>query len=157
MTVQEHIIINDETNDLSTELINTVRSVIGTAMESENIDTNTEVSITIVDNEKIRLLNRDYRQKDEPTDVLSFPMSEGEEDEWDNMEGMPKLLGDVVISLPRAEEQAKEYGHDLTRELCFLAVHGFLHLIGYDHETKEEEKLMFKKQEEILEKHGIKK
>ena len=84
-------------------------------------------------------------------------MNEGEEMDIHLAEGLPDLLGDIIISLPRAEIQAKEYGHDLKRELCFLAVHGFLHLLGYDHGTEEEEKEMFLKQEDILNQYGIKK
>jgi len=100
------------------------------------------VSITFTDNESIRELNREYRDIDRATDVLSFPM----DDEGDDV-----VLGDIVISLERAKEQAIEYGHSLEREISFLCVHSTLHLLGYDHETGEEdEKEMFMKQEEIL-------
>lgn len=157
MIEQEQVILNDETEQLSDEMIQLVGSVIQTAMKVENIDESSEVSISFVNDEQIQELNREYRQKDEPTDVLSFPMNEGEDVDVDFGDGMPQLLGDVIISIPRVEAQAKEYGHDFKRELCFLAVHGFLHLIGYDHETEAEEAIMFKKQEEILDKHGIKK
>ncbi|MDG5786550.1 rRNA maturation RNase YbeY [Evansella sp. AB-P1] len=147
----------DETNELSEEMMNLVGNVVSTAITVEGINRNVEVSITFVDDERIQELNKEYRMKDQPTDVLSFALNEGDEDEPFVTEGIPELLGDVIISVPRAVDQAKEYGHDLKRELCFLAVHGFLHLIGYDHDTEDREKKMFNKQEEILQKHGIKK
>jgi probable rRNA maturation factor len=102
-----------------------------------------EVSITLTGNEEIREMNAAYRGKDVPTDVLSFPM----DPDWDESY---VLLGDVVISLERAEEQAKDYGHSLNREVGFLTVHGMLHLMGYDHETPEEASVMEACQEEIL-------
>ncbi|TCS94758.1 rRNA maturation RNase YbeY [Hazenella coriacea] len=114
-----------------------------------------EVSVTIVDNETIHNMNQEYRQVDRPTDVLSFPLWEPDE-EWIVSEEEPEVpLGDIVISLPKAEEQAAEYGHSLDREIGFLATHGFLHLLGYDHETPEEETEMFAKQEEILKQTGL--
>jgi probable rRNA maturation factor len=120
-----------------------------------------EVVVTLVDNERIHQLNREYRGVDRPTDVLSFAMNESGEGEMDiymdedDFETYPNMLGDIVISLPKAQEQAAEYGHSLERELGFLAVHGFLHLLGYDHGTEEEEKEMFSRQEEILQKIGL--
>ena len=146
----------DETGELSEELMNLVGNVLDTAIKAEKINEDIELSVTFVNNEKIQMLNRDYRGKDEPTDVLSFAMHEGD-DEQVTAEGMPDLLGDIVISVERAKSQAEEYGHDVKRELSFLAVHGFLHLVGYDHGTEEQETNMFKRQEEILEKHGLKK
>lgn len=114
-----------------------------------------EVSVTIVDNETIRQLNRDYRQVDLPTDVLSFPQWEPGET-MESAGDAPVPLGDIIISFPRAREQAEAYGHSLEREIGFLAVHGFLHLLGYDHETEEEERRMFARQEEILGRVGLK-
>ncbi|WP_078597217.1 rRNA maturation RNase YbeY [Evansella clarkii] len=146
----------DETGKLHEDMLNLVADVLDTAMKMEGIKENSELSVTFVNNEQIQELNRDYRGKDEPTDVLSFALNEGEDDEV-AVEGMPDLLGDIVISVPRAEQQAEEYGHDIKRELCFLAVHGFLHLLGYDHGDEAQEKSMFSRQEEILEKHGLKK
>lgn len=113
-----------------------------------------EVAVTIVDDEEIHRLNREYRQVDRPTDVLSFPQWDPGE-EWGSPQGEPLPLGDIVISLPRAKEQAELYGHSLERELGFLAVHGFLHLLGYDHETAEEEEDMFSRQEAILSQVGL--
>ncbi len=105
--------------------------------------TSGELSITFCDNERIQELNRTYRGIDRKTDVISFPMEDEE------------LLGDIIISIPQAEDQAREYGHSFERELYFLALHGFLHLLGYDHETKEDEKLMFTKQDQVLTDMGI--
>ncbi|MFY0545087.1 rRNA maturation RNase YbeY [Brevibacillus sp. H7] len=129
------------------------------AAESEEVSG--EVVVTLVNNERIHELNRQYRGVDRPTDVLSFAMNEAGEGEMDiyvdeeEIEEFPNMLGDIVISVPKAQEQAKEYGHSLERELGFLAVHGFLHLLGYDHGTEEEEKEMFSRQEAILQKIGL--
>lgn len=104
-----------------------------------------EVAVTICDNEYIRDLNSQYRGIDRATDVLSFPLSD-----FDIPAG-PKSLGDIVISIDKAITQAEEYGHSLRRELCFLCVHSTLHLLGFDHEVGEEERIkMEKMQEEIL-------
>lgn len=133
------------------------------------------VTLTLTDDEGIRELNRQYRGLDKPTDVLSFSLLEGEEpdiqyndeyeaseegaEEWKDEEkaGNPfsELLGDIVISVPRAEAQAEEYGHSFERELGFLFVHGFLHVIGYDHGDDEQEREMFSKQEEVLKEAGL--
>jgi probable rRNA maturation factor len=119
-----------------------------------------EVVVSLVDDARIQELNRDYRDKDAPTDVLSFAIQESDEDEpmilFAEEDDIPvEPLGDVIISIPTAIRQAEEYGHSLERELAFLAVHGFLHLIGYDHLTEEEEKEMFGKQETILANLGL--
>ena len=116
----------------------------------------TILSITFTDNEGIRALNNEYRHKDSATDVLSFPMytmRDGDVPEED----MAAELGDIVLSLERAGEQAKEYGHSFERETAFLTVHSVLHLLGYDHETSpEEEADMFRRQREIMEILGLK-
>ncbi len=120
-----------------------------------------EVAVTFVDDAEIRRLNLEYRGIDRSTDVLSFPMLEPGDEEpeiyYEEDEGgdAGTLLGDIVISLPRAQEQAKEYGHSLEREIGFLFVHGFLHLIGYDHQDEAAEKEMFAKQETILREAGL--
>ena len=120
-----------------------------------------EVALTFVDEERIRELNREYRGIDRPTDVLSFALNEdgGEPDivfdELEDGDPVSGMLGDIVISLERAKAQSEEYGHSLEREIGFLFVHGFLHLLGYDHQTEEEEKIMFGKQEEILRRAGL--
>ena len=107
---------------------------------------NALVSITLIDNKRIHEINKEYRGVDRETDVISFAFMEDETDPIMDLEN----LGEIYISLERAHEQAKEYGHSFLRELSFLTCHGLLHLLGYDHMTKEEEKEMFSLQEEIL-------
>lgn len=125
----------------------TVRRAVEAALEYEGVTFSCEVSVTFVDNERIKELNSEYRNIDRETDVLSFPTG-------DTGEGV--TLGDVVISLEKAKAQAEEYGHSLEREIAFLTVHSVLHLLGYDHETGEEdEKEMFRRQDEIMDKLGI--
>ncbi|OQP05839.1 rRNA maturation RNase YbeY [Geobacillus sp. 46C-IIa] len=154
MTIQIDFI--DETNEVTAEQIETIERLIREAAAVENVPEGAEVSISFVDNERIRAMNRDYRGKDAPTDVLSFALEEEGEGEIDIIGAdVPPVLGDIVISVPKAKEQAAEYGHSFMRELGFLAVHGFLHLLGYDHETEEEERVMFAKQEEILARFGL--
>ena len=101
------------------------------------------VSLLITDDDHIRRLNKQYRQKDTATDVLSFPSGED------------VFLGDIAVSLPRAKEQAKAYGHSLEREVAFLVAHGMLHLFGYDHMNEDEETAMREKQREILKSAGV--
>ena len=109
------------------------------------------VSVSFVDNEFIHKMNREYRNVDRPTDVISFAFLDGCEDRDEQLHSnMPVCLGDIYISVDRAKEQAEEYGHSLDRELSFLFVHGILHLLGYDHMTPEDEKVMFRLQDEIL-------
>ena len=109
------------------------------------------VSVTFVDNAFIHELNRDYRHINRPTDVISFAFLDNQEDKMAQLAGNGLVvLGDIYISIDKAKEQAVEYGHPLKRELSFLFVHGLLHLLGYDHMTPEEEKVMFALQDEIL-------
>ena len=109
------------------------------------------LSVTFVDNKFIHQLNREYRNVDRPTDVISFAFLDGDEQRDEKLHGKgPVPLGDIYISVEKAKEQAEEYGHPLERELSFLFVHGLLHLLGYDHMTKEDEAVMFKLQDEIL-------
>ena len=108
-------------------------------------------NVIIVDNEKIHEINREYRNIDRPTDVISFAL---EDDDSFNRTDI-RVLGDIYISIDKVRSQAEEYGHSFKRELYFLATHGFLHLLGYDHMTSEDEEVMFKKQEEVLSKYGI--
>lgn len=146
----------DETNQLSEEQMEDIEKLLNFAAEKENIEDNSEVSVTFVSNERIHEINREYRDKDAPTDVISFAMEELGEGEIELIgEELPRVLGDIIISIPKAEEQAKEYGHSFIRELGFLAVHGFLHLLGYDHMEKEEEEKMFSRQKEILDAYGL--
>lgn len=146
----------DETETLNSSELSFVEKVLKHAAETENVS-DAEVSVTFVTNEIIQEINKEYRGKDTPTDVISFAMEELGEGEQEIVgANEPRMLGDIVISLDRTKEQAADYGHSFERELGFLAVHGFLHLLGYDHMTEEEEKEMFAKQENILSSLGIK-
>lgn len=147
---------NDEIGVVKEEECTLVQELLFLAADKENVKEGTEVSITFVDNERIQEINREYRDKDQPTDVISFALEEMGEGEIAIIgEEIPKVLGDIIISIPRAREQAEEYGHSFARELGFLAVHGFLHLLGYDHMTKEDEEKMFSRQKEILDAYGL--
>lgn len=147
----------DETNELSNEQTEEIEKLLNFAAEKEGVEANSELSVTFVSNERIHEINREYRDKDAPTDVISFAMEELGEGEIE-LTGvdMPRVLGDIIISIPRAREQAEEYGHSFIRELGFLTVHGFLHLLGYDHMNDAEEKQMFTLQKEILNEYGLK-
>ena len=109
-------------------------------------------NVILVDEEKIHELNREYRGIDRPTDVITFALEDNEDIVYEDF----RLLGDIYICLEKVYTQAEEYGHSVLRELSFLTIHGFLHLLGYDHMTEEDEKVMFKRQEEILNGFGIK-
>lgn len=132
-----------------------VRKCCQAVLVSENFDKSAEVSVSFVDNNEIRRLNRLYRDKDKSTDVLSFPL--GENGVYDvNNETGAVLLGDVVISIETAIKQAKMYNHSLEREVGFLTVHSMLHLLGYDHETSPlEAERMHEKEEMVLERLGV--
>ena len=126
-----------------------VRKAIFNTLIYEGFDKDVEVSVTFTDNEKIKELNSKYRNKDSATDVLSFPMFETTE-EMEFLQTVP--LGDIVISLERAKEQAKEIGNSFLREIAFLTIHSTLHLLGYDHErSPEDDDIQCKKQKEIIE------
>ena len=131
--------------------LETVEKVLYSAIEKENLE-NVTFNLIIVDNEYIHDLNKNYRGIDRETDVITFAL---EDEDTLVMPDDQRILGDIYISIDRAKTQAVEYNHSLLRELSFLAVHGFYHLLGYDHMTEEEEKVMFKKQEEVLEDYGI--
>ncbi|KKB41884.1 rRNA maturation RNase YbeY [Bacillus thermotolerans] len=147
----------DETEKLGKEAFQLVEELLNLAADKEQVAGDSEVSVTFTDNERIREINRDYRGKDTPTDVISFALEEMTEEELaiSGAEDLPRMLGDIIISIPRAKEQAEEYGHSFERELGFLAVHGLLHLLGYDHMTEEDEKVMFQKQKDILNEYGL--
>lgn len=109
-------------------------------------------NIILIDNKEIKEINCKYRNIDRETDVITFAL----EDNEDNVKGMEfRVLGDIYISIDKTYEQAELYGHSVKRELCFLATHGILHLLGYDHMNEEEEKIMFKRQEELLNAYEI--
>ncbi|ANC77913.1 rRNA maturation RNase YbeY [Fictibacillus phosphorivorans] len=151
-----HVEYLNEIDENSTEFQELLSNVLEKAAEMEETG-QAEVSITIVTKERIQEINKEYRQKDSVTDVISFAMEEMGEDETEIIGGEEtRFLGDIIICLDVAKEQAEEYGHSLEREMGFLAVHGFLHLLGYDHMNEEDEKRMFGRQEEILEQYGLK-
>ena len=130
-----------------------VRKAILTTLEYEGADTDCEVSVTFTDNEGIHAINKEYRNLDRPTDVLSFPQINYDEGE-ELMEG--DMLGDIVLSLERAREQAEEFGHSFERECAFLCAHSTLHLLGYDHELSDEDDAdMRRRQSEIMERMGL--
>lgn len=114
---------------------------------------NVMFNVIIVNNQEIHKLNKNYRNIDRPTDVITFAL----EDFDDGIKLSIRMLGDVYISYDKVISQANEYNHSKTRELCFLAIHGLLHLLGYDHMNEEEEKIMFSLQKELLDSYGIKK
>lgn len=143
--------IFNETNSEIKELED-LKKVIDKALEIEKVN-NVEFNIIIVDNDRIHEINRQYRNKDMPTDVISFALEDDEV--FPNLE--VRVLGDIYISLDKVYEQSKSYGHSFFRELSFLTVHGILHLLGYDHMNEVDEKEMFSRQELILNEAGIKK
>lgn len=151
----------DETNTVSQDQRREVEDLLQFAADKLSLPMDTEMSVIFMDNERIQTINRDYRDKDVPTDVISFALEEIGEEEvpviFDEMiETLPRNIGDIMISIEKAKEQANEYAHSFERELGFLAVHGFLHLNGYDHMEPEEEQEMFGLQKEILDAYGLK-
>ena len=133
-----------------------VRLSVEAALAFENFHNTAEVSITFTDNAGIKKLNRKYRKIDKETDVLSFPLFDFEGSDEPPVDELENMLGDVVISLEKAAAQAEEYGHSFEREVAFLCVHSMLHLLGYDHETSEEDELdMRRRQTAIMEMLGL--
>ena len=132
-----------------------IKKVLQKCFEEENLqDKKLYVNVVLTNDENIRNINREHRQIDKPTDVLSFPMYEKEE--LENLKlGNEDILGDMVISIERVEEQAKEYGHSFERELAYMVVHSFYHLLGYDHIKEEDQMKMRPKEENILQKLNI--
>ena len=120
-----------------------VKKIVKTICKVEKVKGKHVVSIIIVDNQKIHEINKQYRNIDRPTDVISFAAIDGEET-------LPEEMGDIFISYEKIIEQAKEYEHSILREFAFLVTHGMYHLLGYDHMNQEDEKIMFAKQEKIL-------
>ncbi|AKL95788.1 rRNA maturation factor [Clostridium aceticum] len=132
-------------------LVKTLEKLVKASLDYEGWETDYEVSLSFVDNEEIHELNKTYREKDCPTDVLSFPMVDDDSPVLEE-----KILGDIVISVEKAIEQAKEYGHSFEREMAFLTVHSMFHLMGYDHMEEEDAKEMRAKEEAVLQQLGIK-
>lgn len=127
------------------------KELLKTALKYFNYKFKPTIGVTLVDNEFIHNLNKEYRKIDRPTDVISFAFLDGINNKEALFNSKDDVdLGEVYISIPKAIEQAKEYGHSEEREFCFLFVHGLLHLLGYDHMTKEDEKVMFDLQDKIL-------
>lgn len=141
--------IFNETEKELTKETDKLYKLLEYALKREKLE-NVEFNIIFVDSNTIHEINKTYRNVDRVTDVISFALEDNETIELDH-----RVLGDIYICIERAEEQAKEYGHSFLRELSFLTIHGLLHLLGYDHIEQEEEKIMFQKQEDILNEFGI--
>ncbi len=146
----------DKTDSVEADYINLVEELLAIAAKQENIQDNAEVSISFVDNDEIQEINKTYRDKDQPTDVISFALEDEFEGEVEIIGvELPRVLGDIIISVDMAKVQAEEYNHSFKRELGFLAVHGFLHLLGYDHMNEADEAKMKQRQEEVLGAYGL--
>ena len=150
----ELILENEQDKEeLTPEIEKVIKDVCVAVMEEEECDFDAEISVTLVDNDTIRSINKEQRDIDRATDVLSFPMLEFDED---GISDELVMLGDIVISMERAREQANEFGHSFLREVAFLTAHSMLHLLGYDHvDDKEGEEIMCEKQERVLTSLGI--
>lgn len=158
---------NEQEQELTFDYEQVAEQVITEVLDMEECPYESEVSLTLTDNVEIQRLNKEFRQMDRPTDVLSFPLVDFqnpaeydllESDRWEvyfNPESGELMLGDIVISVERAMEQAKEFGHSLKREYAFLIAHSMLHLLGYDHLVPEEAKVMEERQEAVLGKLNI--
>ena len=154
---------NEQDKEIPFDCEELVKTVIFAAVKAENCPYEVLVSVVITDNAAIQEANKEFRGIDKATDVLSFPAHQYEtpsdfEDLYDDdfdMETGELILGDIMISYERAQEQAKEYGHSIKREIAFLTAHSVLHLCAYDHETDEERLLMEEKQEAVLQSLGI--
>ena len=143
--------IFNKTNVKLSKEISELKKVLIDFCKREKLD-NVEFNIIIVNEEEIHAINKKYRNIDRPTDVISFALED--EDTIISPEGI-RILGDIYICIEKVFSQKEEYGHSFKREFTFLAVHGLLHLLGYDHMNKEDEKIMFDKQEEVLNYYGI--
>ena len=154
--------IYDDTKNVPEEKIKLIEDILNFAGSYLKLPENTEMSVTLMDNEHIHEINKKYRGVDKPTDVISFAIEEDDPDEVpiilpeDEEFDIPKNIGDIMVSMDKVKEQAEYLGHSEDRELGFLVVHGFLHLNGYDHMKEEDEKEMFGLQKEILDAYGLK-
>ncbi|MBL7565162.1 rRNA maturation RNase YbeY [Staphylococcus saccharolyticus] len=146
---------SDHTNLVKDEWYQQIDSLLTFAKKKENINNDAELSVTFVDKDEIQNINKIYKDKDKVTDVISFALEEDEPDIEFNELDIPRVLGDIIICTDVAKEQAENYGHSFERELGFLALHGFLHLLGYDHMNEEDEKEMFGRQDDILNAYGL--
>ena len=153
--------IYDDTKNVPEEKIKLIEDILNFAGSYLKLPENTEMSVTLMDNEHIHEINKKYRGVDKPTDVISFAIEEDDPDEvpiiLPEVEefDIPKNIGDIMVSMDKVKEQAEYLGHSEDRELGFLVVHGFLHLNGYDHMKEEDEKEMFGLQREILDSYGL--
>ena len=153
--------IYDDTKNVPEEKIKLIEDILNFAGSYLRLPENTEMSVTLMDNEHIHEINKKYRGVDKPTDVISFAIEEDDPDEVpiilpeDEEFDIPKNIGDIMVSMDKDKEQAEYLGHSEDRELGFLVVHGFLHLNGYDHMKEEDEKEMFGLQREILDSYGL--
>ncbi|PTE30817.1 rRNA maturation RNase YbeY [Staphylococcus equorum] len=144
---------SDHTEIVKSEWLTQIDKLLTFAKEQEQIDSDAELSVTFVDKTEIQEINKMYRDKDKVTDVISFALEE-DEPEIIGLD-MPRVLGDIIICTDVAQAQADSYGHSFERELGFLALHGFLHLLGYDHIDEQDEKEMFGRQDQILNAYGL--
>ena len=155
--MRNHFYLKNEQKSIAVDaaLKKLIRDCCTAAMREEGISYPVEVSIVLTDNQRIRELNLQARSVDAPTDVLSFPLLEepAAQVKWDKLERV--ALGDIVISLEKARDQALQYGHSFAREVGFLTVHSMLHLFGYDHMQKSQEEEMFQRQDRILNQMGL--
>ena len=153
--------IYDDTKNVPEEKIKLIEDVLNFAGSYLKLPENTEMSVTLMDNEHIHEINKKYRGVDKPTDVISFAIEEDDPDEVpiilpeDEEFDIPKNIGDIMVSMDKVKEQAEYLGHSEDRELGFLVVHGFLHLNGYDHMKEEDEKEMFGLQRAILDSYWL--
>lgn len=145
-----------EENPKNLELITDILEFAGNYL---HLDEETEISVTLMHNDEIHQINKEYRNVDRPTDVISFAINDADEDiimDPEMAEEIPANIGDLMISVDKVAEQAEFLGHSYERELGFLCVHGFLHLNGYDHMEKEDQEKMFPLQKEIMNAYGLK-
>lgn len=153
--------IYDETKQVSNKWLKLISDVLNYAGDYLNLPKDTEMSVTLMDNEAIHQINKQYRGVDKPTDVISFALEDSDPEETpiifpeDSDFEIPRNLGDIMVSVDKVVEQAAYLGHSQERELGFLVVHGFLHLNGYDHMNPADEKEMFTLQREILDAYGL--
>lgn len=144
-----NLIIANQT-DQNIDMDEKLESVVKTVLETEGLSLDYEVSITFVDKDEIHKLNKEFRNVDRPTDVLSFPM-----DENFFIEGVDTMLGDIVICMDVAKDQAKDFGHSLDREIMYLTAHSMLHLLGYDHLEEDEKTHMRAREKEVMKSLGV--
>jgi len=158
---------NQDRVSVGEEFYKLIEDIIGYSLKAEGVTVDWEISITLTDNESIKEINSEFRHIDSVTDVLSFPMLSYptgrvfKECFLDNvfrpedLDGDKLVLGDIVLSLERAQEQSDEFGHEFLREVCYLTVHSVLHLLGYDHMDEKDKKIMRSREEEILNKFDL--